>query len=200
MIPGVSQTYEITVSASVRVEVRAGDRQRKRLVLTEIVPQDEQREILRERALARGWEADPSDAQVLVRKQGDVEERLDLRELAVEAQVERQETVVRERTIVVRGDLDREAPEARRKREREQLERQLAPTDGERAEAERILQREIAARLEETEEARDRELNELVREVYAEGLKRKAGQLGQVTEVREGQAGDDYELVIRITE
>lgn len=196
----MSQTYVIKVSASVQEQVSAKDKRTKRLVLTEIVPCDEQRDVVRERLEARGFAEDPGDKDVLTRKKGQVVERVDLKDLTVEATVELEKSLERERTVVVRGDRDMENPDERRSREQRNLEKQLAITDEERAKAEQTLQREIAEVLDDTEEERNRELNDVVREVYAEGLKRKAGRLGTITEMREGQAGDDYELVIKITE
>jgi hypothetical protein len=195
----MSQTYVIKVSASVQEQVTAKDRRRKTLVLTEIVPCDEQREILRERLKARGFEDGPEEG-TLVRKRGRIVEKVDLGDLSVEAGVELEKSLERERTIVVRGDRDMDDPEQRRAREQRNLERQLAITDEEREKAQQTLQREIAQELDDSEEQRNQELNEVVREVYAEGLKRKASRLGTITEMREGQVGEDYELVIKITE
>lgn len=196
----MSQTYVIKVSASVQEQVNAKDKRTKKLVLTEIVPCDEQRDILRQRLAERGFEQEGDDPDKLVRRRGKVVERIDLKELVVEATVELEKTLERERTVVVRGDRDMENPDERRDREQKNLEKQIAITEDERAKAQQTLQREIAQQLDDTEEQRTKELNEVVREVYAEGLKRKAGRLGTITEMREGQVGEDYELVIKITE
>lgn len=196
----MSQTYVIKVSASVQEQVNAKDKRTKKLVLTEIVPCDEQRDIIRERLRERGFEESKDDKDVLVRKKGRVVEKVDLKDMTVEATVELEKTLERERTIVVRGDRDMENPDDRKSREQKNLEKQIAITDEERARAQQTLQREIAKELDATEEERTKELNEVVREVYAEGLKRKAGRLGTITEMREGQVGEDYELVIKISE
>ena len=196
----MSQSYVIKVSASVQEQVRAKDRRVKRLVLTEIVPRDEQKELVRRALEGRGWKAQEGEPDALTRTADGVTETVDLKEMTVESSVELDRTLERERTVVVRGDRDRDDPEARRAREQQTLERQLAITEEERAKAQSALQREIATTLDDTEAARARELNEVVREVYAEGLKRKAARLGSITEVREGRAGEDYELVIKITE
>lgn len=196
----MSQTYVIKVSASVQEHVRAKDKRVKKIVLTEIVSKEEQKELVRGQLVERGFEQEGDDPDVLVRKKGEVTERVDLGEMTVEATVEKGKVLERERTVVVRGDRDLEDQEERRRREQRGLEQQIAITEEERTKAQSGLQREIATTLDETEEERTTELNEVVREVYAEGLKRKARKLGQVTEVREGRAGEDYELVIKITE
>jgi hypothetical protein len=196
----MSQTYVIKVSASVQEQVHAKDKRVKKLTLTEITTPEEQKEILRERLKERGFEQEGDDPDTLVRKKGKIVERVDLEEQTVESTVELEKTLERERTIVVRGDRDNDNPDERRNREQKNLERQIAITDEERERAQQQLQREIAKGLDETEEERNKELNEVVREVYAEGLKRKAGRLGTITEMREGQVGEDYELVIKISE
>jgi len=44
-------------------------------------------------------------------------------------------------------------------------------------------------------------LNEILQEVYAESLKRKAGQMGDILEVSESTSEDgNYELVIRVAQ
>ena len=198
MLRSMSQTYVIKVSASVQEKVHAKDRRVKQLVLTEIVDKEEQRAIVKEQLRERGWEEQPDGRWR--RKRGEVVETLDLGDMTVEAEVELEKTLERSRTIVVRGDRDFEEQERRRQREQSELERSIAITDDEKRRAESVLQREIADKLDESEEERQDELNEVVRGVYAESLKRKARRLGTVTEVREGTAGQDYELVIKITQ
>ena len=197
----MSQSYVIRVSASVQERVSAKDKRTKTLVLTEIVPADEQREILRGKLREGGWEeVEGSDGQRFRRKRGEVLEEIDLEAMEVEASVELERTLERSRTITVRGDRDLEDVEERRQKEKGALERSIAVSAEEREQAQGGLDREIAEALEATEEERNRELNELVREVYAESLKRKAGRLGTIQGVQESRAGEDYELVIRITE
>ena len=120
--------------------------------------------------------------------------------MSVEATVALERTLERDRTITVRGDRDLENVEERRGREKEALERSISITDEERDDAQTTMQREIAEALDATEDERNQELNEVVQEVYSESLKRKARRLGTVTEMQESRQGNDYELVIKITE
>lgn len=197
----MSQSYVIRVSASVQEKVNAKDKRTKTIVLTQIVPPEQQREILREKLMEKGWEEEEgSDGRVLTRMRGDVKETIDLDTMTVEAEVEIDRTLERSRTITVRGDRDLENEGDRRKKEQAALERSIAISDEERQEAETSMQREIARKLEETDAERNSELNDVVRDVYAESLKRKAASLGTITDIQESQAGEDYELVIKITE
>lgn len=197
----MSQSYVIRVSASVQEKVNAKDKRTKTIVLTEIVPPEQQKEILREKLEEKGWEEEEgSEGRVLTRKRGNVKETIDLDSMTVEAEVEIDRTLERSRTITVRGDRDLENEEDRRTNEQAALERSIAISDEERQEAETSMQREIARELEETDAERNSELNDIVRDVYAESLKQKAASLGTITDIQESQAGEDYELVIKITE
>ena len=197
----MSQSYVIRVSASVKETINAKDKRTKTLSLTEIVPCDEQKEIMREVLAERGWEkVEDEEGEVYERRQGDVVERIDLEDMTHEASVELSRTLERDRTITVRGDRDFEDPDERRAKEKEALERSIAISDEERDGAEVGMHRQIAEVLDETEEERTEEINEVVSQVYAESLKRKARRMGSVTEMRESREGGDYELVIKLTE
>ncbi len=195
----MSQSYVIRVSASVQESVNAKDKRTKTIRLTEIVPPEEQREILRERLKERGWE-ESEDGKTMTRQRGNVKETIDLEDMTHEAEVGLERVLERSRTITVRGDRDLENESERRSKEQSALERSIAITEEERSEAETNMQRTIAHELEETEDERSAELNEVVREVYSESLKRKAAGLGTITEIQESQNDQDYELVIKITE
>ena len=195
----MSQSYVIRVSASVKETVNAKDKRTKSLVLTEIVPADEQREILGALLREQGWEED-EESGVFRKTTGAVTETIDLENMTHEASVELERSLERERTITVRGDLDFDNPDERRKKEEAALERSLAIGEDEKSDAKDDMQREIAEALDEGEEERTQALNELVQGVYSESLKRKANKLGTVTSIQESREGGDYELIIQITE
>jgi hypothetical protein len=197
----MSQSYVIRVSASVKEVVNAKDKRTKTLVLTEIVPCDEQKEILREILKERGWElAEGEDAEVWEREQAGVVERINVDDMTHEASVDLERTLERDRTITVRGDRDFENPDDRREKEKSALERSIEISDDERQEAKTGMQRQIAETLDESEQERTEDMNEVVSQVYAESLKRKARRMGNVTEMRESREGGEYELVIKLTE
>ena len=75
----MSQSYVIRVSASVSETVDAADKRTKSLQLTEIVPCDEQAEIIRNELRDRGWEeVEGSEGQVWEKTDGKVRQRIDL--------------------------------------------------------------------------------------------------------------------------
>jgi uncharacterized protein YqfB (UPF0267 family) len=125
----------------------------------------------------------------------------------VTTRLETEEVISKEKTVTARGDALRrsdvsQAKEALRRRVEEQLEKDLRITDQEVAAKEAALQADLAERLAATEEARLRELNRVIKDVYAESLKEKAKTLGTVTHVHEEtrRDGQEYQLTIRIAE
>ena len=195
----MSQMYRVKVSASVKETITDKDKQKKTLKLTEVVAADEQKEILKERLKERGWtEEEGSDGKRWTREKDGVTETIDLDDMTVEAEVEVSKKIEREKTKEVTGDLDFGTQDTIRQRGQQEVEREVEITDAERSSVRDTIVREASQKLADTEEERNREINEVVREVYAESLKRKAGRLGSVTEVREGRDGNDYEMVIKV--
>jgi hypothetical protein len=197
----MSEIYVVKIKTSVCEIKKAKDSTTKKIVLTGIVGPDEQKEILVDILRDRGFEEDEdSDGQVLIRETGPVIQIVDLEDMTVTSTIEKETTIARDRELSVRGDKDYIQPEELRAREQAKLDASVSITDEEREHVERELLREISQEFEDTAEERDRELNEVVRDVYTESLKRKAAKMGSITSVSENESsGEDYELRIRIT-
>lgn len=196
----MSQTYCIRVATSVCVPVgEQRDRVTRRIALPHLrgVDPAEVAEVLAGVLRARAGWRDEGEG-VHVRSRGQVQERLDTRSGELELTTSTSEaTLDVEGQAVVGRSASREAVERACERQRAMLraraERTLAHTD----QAERAARRELAERIEGSEEERTAELLEVVRATTSEVLQRLATRLGKVTAVEE-QTGDDYELVIRI--
>ena len=194
----MSQTFVIKVSASVREQICTKDKTTKKIVLTPIISVEEQTEVLEGELTKKGWKQDSQNKKVWVKQRGNVKETLNLEDMTVEAEIELERTLERTETKTVHGDRDHNNETALRQRAQGELQKEIAITDLERQRAKQKLQEEITNELEETEQERTQGLNEVVQGVYSESLKRKAGRMGTVTEIREGTAGEDYELVIKL--
>lgn len=184
------------VSASAREEVNEQDCVTRPLVLTPIIPAEEQREIMREKLKERGWQEQEDGG--LTRQRGKVAERIDLEAMHVETTVDMTEAIEHHASQAVTARTD-QIDEAH-VQAAQQLAESVQVTEKEKAAARAEMVRQITEAIEETEEARTRELNEVAQEVYSESLKRKARTLGTVTEIQESQDGDDYQLTIKIKE
>lgn len=189
----MSQVYQVRLASSVTHTLSASDEMRHRVELTQILGQDEMREILKKSLEDAGWEEQEDGTY---KKQGPSGEELvwDLDEGVVRATVEEEREVT---TDVASTGYGESKGGAQRDAERS-LERQKSRAEREVKRSEAEIERKITEQLEASEEKRMRELNGVVQRVYSEALKRKAEQLGTVVSVEENQAGDDYELVIKI--
>lgn len=195
----MSRTYQCQLRESVTDTVRASDESVCDLHLTPILDPESMAELLRQALERRGFtEAEDGRLSKTDTIDGNGEVILvDLELMEVVVRASEQKTL---ETEVVAEGLGESDHEARRDAHRELARRrQGARTDHDRAEE--VLQEDLTDALAAGESRRKRDLNEAIQEAYAEALKRKARQLGDVIEVREGtnEAGE-YELVIRVTQ
>ena len=192
----MSQMYQVRLASSVTRTVNAGDSVSYPLRLTGILPEAELLELLRQALLRRGFAVDEGDPERL-EGEGSAGERIvvDLGAKTVTASLEEESELAAEVNVAGRG-YNRQQALAEARRDLAEHRRQAAA----RLEREgKAAERQLTRRLADSDEERRRQLHEMLQEVYAEALKRKAGQLGDVMEVREGTTSDgQYELVIKV--
>ncbi len=193
--PAPDPIERTNVTGRSRENLREADATSNSLVVANIVPPGEVQEILREKLRERGWVDTPGGMK---RTKNGVTETLDLQTMVVHAEADSERVLEREESRSVsapRSQIGSVVADERRR-----LEEATQITEAEKVRARSRMQREINERLAATEEERMRELNEVVLDVYRESLKRKAATLGTVTEITEDTDGDDFEMVIKITE
>ena len=204
----MSYAYRVTVSRTVQETVKGKDSSKNKVELTEILPKEKMREML-ERALEkRGFERQKDGT--LTRTKDGVTETFDPKKMEVTATAEVAGDIKKQKTVQAVGDArsQRDAASQRAHAEAEvggRLEKEIAVTEGERAAKRGELEREAKKRLDETEQARVRDLNDATLDVYQEAVKEKAKTLGTVKEMTEsrnadGKGGSEYELIIKVEE
>lgn len=202
----MSYPYRVTVTASVSEVVSGGDQHVVRIATTRTLPADEMRKLVAKHAEERGWR---EEGGKLVKDGGDGERQvMDLESMQVTTSVQTEETISRSEKVEATGDMDyvrnmsvEEAKEALRQRAQGELDKQIAITDAERERARAGLAAQASRKLEATQAARQRELNEIVRDAEADALKVVAPSLGTVVDtsvVMGGATGEEYELTIQI--
>lgn len=192
----MSQCFRIQLKESVTRLVTSTDTVTYPIQLTDILPEEEMKDLLRAALERHGW----TESEGVYQKVGEAGETitLDLEKMEVSATIEEEREVSTEIEADGQGISNQEA----RRQARQELA-QKAATQGSRLEEHgtNALQRELTEALQESEESRQRALNEVLQEVYAESLKRKAGQLGDILEINESQNEDgNYELTIRVAQ
>ena len=190
----MSQCYRVQLQASISRTVEAEDSVSYPLELTALLPEPEMRDLLASALAQQGWTADGR----IFRRTGPSGEalELDLDTMTLTARLARQSEVVTDVEAVGRAESQTHAEQEARRLLQERGE---AAGQGIAEAGKRTLQREVSAALAAGEDARRAELHGVLQQVYAEALKRKAGQLGNVMEVLEGTDADgNYELSIRV--
>lgn len=190
----MSQCYRVQLQASISRTVEAEDSVSYPLELTALLPEPEMRDLLASALAQQGWTADGR----IFRRTGPSGEalELDLDTMTLTARLARQSEVVTDVEAVGRAESQTHAEQEARRLLQERGE---AAGQGIAEAGKRTLQREVSAALAAGEDARRAELHGVLQQVYAEALKRKAGQLGNVMEVHEGTDADgNYELSIRV--
>jgi hypothetical protein len=192
----MSQCYRVQLKASISRTVEAEDSVSYPLELTALLPAPEMAELLAQALVRDGWTADPGGRVYRRTAAGGEEWSLDLDAMTVTARLQRESEVTAEVEASGAGDSNKQAQQVARR----QLEVRGESVGSQIAEAgTRTLQREVREALAAGEDARRSALHGLLQQVYAEALKRKAGQLGTVLEVQESTGADgNYELTIRV--
>lgn len=191
----MSQVYQVRLSSCITHTLRAFDRMKHRVELTDILDEDTMNDILREVLKAEGW--DEGEDGTFTKKGPNGEDLVwDLEAGEVNATIKVEKEVAADLASTGYGESDAQAKaDAQRA-----IERQKERAKGQFDQSESELSREVTESLSASEQERLRELNRVLQRVYSEALKRRAEELGAVVSVDEQQVGDDYELVIRISE
>lgn len=204
----MSYPYRVSVTRSVAEEVTGGDRHVARLSATNILPSDDMRDLVAEKARARGWK-DSEEGKLEKQNDDGTRQVLDLETMEVETtasvggQISRQETVeaTGDTDFVPKGTTLEQARAALAEKAGKELEASIKISDEEREAKRAELSAAASAKLAVNADARRRELNEIVRDAEASALKAKAKTIGRVVDVAEGTGGAqgaDYELTITI--
>ena len=195
----MSQMYHVELRESVSESFELSDSVKHTLNLTPIIELDEMLDLLEAILEEQGFERVEGATRSFSRENERGEQvtfDLEQREVIVSLN-EREEISVE---VIAKGRYDEDFVD-RREAERRTRAKIDAKSDQTRARLEQHAERRqeaLTRRLSESVDAQRREFNELLRGVYAESVKRKAAQLGEVMEINESTADGQYELVIKI--
>lgn len=200
----MSSPYRIKLKESVTETVRDSDKTTQKINLENIVSEDDMRSLLKENLKKEGFKETSGNKLVKKRETGEVQ-TVDLANLEVTTELEVHKQVKVEREVTVKGrDADRMSRTEKRDFDKKaksdllgKLEKE-AKTEARKQQA--ALAKLIADTLAKSEEERRTELNRAVKETYKDAIKKKAASMGNVTSIEERGGGEDYEMVIRISE
>jgi len=192
----MSQCYQVKLKESISRVIQHSDTVTYPLELTELLPKERMLEILKEVLLQEGWIESEQNKNTLTKK-GTVGEdiTLDLESMIVSATLEEEREVSTEIEVTQDG-YDRKVAQ---QQARDALNQKVGSVgDQIEEQGNRDLKNELIEALESSDADRQRDLNQILQQVYGIALKEKAGQMGEILEVQESQSDDNYELTIRI--
>ena len=177
----MSRAYRITVKEGLNREVKGSDEISTKIEVLEILPPEQMAELLKRELLDRGFEE--NEDGTVTRIDGTVRITVEPCSGEITVKSESAENVVLEANREVTGYDDVGLREgALRDRVREQLKQELerkAERESER------LQTEATKNLEQALDDLQPELGKVINKVTRDALKRKAAQMGTITEIAE---------------
>ena len=188
----MSQSYHCQLQESVSINATFGDQVTHSLNLTEILPAEEMKALLRQQLRDLGF---AEDGDRFTHSDGPTLTEVDLEAMEVTVSRSGEKTLSDTATSVGSG-YTRAAAQTNAK---ESLQSAVSQTRQQlQAQQERIQRAETAA-VAQSDEALKEILHTALQQVYTEALKRKARQLGDVLSIQESTSEDgEYELVIQI--
>ena len=195
----MSQIYHVELKSSVSERFDLSDCVTHKLNLTPIIDLSEMLDLLELELIERGFERVEGETRSFKRENERGEQvTFDLDQHEVRVSLSEREELSVEVTAREHYDLDFVSRREGERRTQAKLDEQRDSVRSQLDEMAERRQRARTERLSESVEAQRRELNEVLRGVYAESVKRKARQLGDVMEVNESMVDGQYELVIKI--
>lgn len=195
----MSQIYHVALKSTVCESFTLSDTVTHKLNLTLILDEVEMKEILRSVLLRRGFEVS-DEAETLLIKENERGEEVSFDLERNEVRVTSRQVQELSTEVVAQGTFDLDFVD--RKKAQRDVEDQLADRRegayqklrNQAAMKQNALTAQLAGQVEEQQ----RDLNQLLKEVYAESVKRKAQRLGEVMEISEATVDGQYELVIKV--
>ncbi len=191
----MSQIYHVEVKSSVKEHFSLSDRLVRPIALTPILSETEMREIMVAILQQRGfketapnqWTAQGTQGETIV---------YDLDKMEMQASLEQEKAL--QTDVQVKGSAYDSKKKAKENAQEALILAEMQARENLKKEADAVQQK-LTQKLLDTEQERLQTAHQILQEVYAESLKRKARQLGDVMDIRESTSQGQYELVIRVS-
>lgn len=191
----MSQVYHVEVKSSVKERFSLSDRLVRPIALTPILSESEMRDIMATILQQRGFQETAPNQWTAQGNQGETI-IYDLEKMEMQATLEQEKIL--QTDVQAKGSAYDKKSNAKENARQALLLEEAKARDNLKREAETI-QRQLTQNLLDTEQERLHSAHQILQEVYAESLKRKARQLGEVMDIRESTSQGQYELVIRVS-
>lgn len=190
----MSRAYRIRVQESLRRVITAEDHVSTQLELLELLPADQMADLLAAELERGGFEKKGDN---LARQNKDVIIEIDPKNanVTVRAQSSTEVEVKGERAAI----LDREAGRGQNKKTEEATRAELRKDLTKKVDDKKAaLEAEVTKKLQGSLADLRRELDQVINRVTAEALKKKAAQMGRITELSEDKANGSLTIVLEV--
>ena len=195
----MSQIYHIELKSSVSERLDLSDEVVHKLNLTPILDQESMLNILKSILISDGYEEVKSNPQQLTKLNERQEQvTFDLEKLEVKVALSESKTLSASVSVRESYDTDFDTNTNAQARAQKKLEKEKDIAKAKLKSELGLKQKEMTQKLNENLALQQREFNQLRQQVYAESIKQKAGQMGEVMEVNESTVDGQYELVIKV--
>lgn len=195
----MSQIYHVELKSSVSERLDLSDEVIHKINLTPILDQESMLAILKSVLISDGFQESKTNPQQLTKLNERQEQvTFDLEKLEIKVALSESKTLSASVSVRESYDTDFDTNSKARSRAQQNLakEEELAKS---RLKTELSLkQKKLTQKLNDNIALQQREFNQLMQQVYAESIKQKAGQMGEVMEVNESTIDGQYELVIKV--
>jgi hypothetical protein len=188
----MSQVYQVRLEGNVTRSIHVNDCMTHRVELTDILTTEEMKTTLKQELLKSGWKQEGDTTFVKVEDGENLVWDLESGEVKAKIGKEKQVSI----------DVDVVGSSGSKRNAHENAERALAHKKEEaQGTIDEMQQKElekVANQLQSNEKERVKKINGVLSRVYTQAIKQKAGQLGSITSVEEGQSGDIQQVLIRV--
>lgn len=191
----MSRCYRVSLAESITKTISASDEVTHQVELLKgILSKEDMDNILKDVLKEEGWVESEEGTFTLESEEG---EHLvwDLEESKVTASIEEDKEVQKDIVVTGGGENNSQA----KKDAQKNLEREKTRMDIETEEVQQRLRKKITEKLSQNEESRKKKLNRVIRKTYEKALEKKAGLMGTVQSIDQGQNGDEHTIIIRVT-
>jgi hypothetical protein len=190
----MSRAYRIRVQESLRRVIMAEDHVSTQLELLELLPAEQMSDLLAAELERAGFK---KDGKKLTRTNKDVVIEIDPANANVTVRVQSSSE------IEVKGEraavLDREAHREQNKKAEDTTRAELRKDLDKKVEDKKVaLETEVTQKLQGSLADVRRELDQVINRVTAEALKKKAAQMGRITELSEDKASGSLTIVLEV--
>lgn len=195
----MSQIYHIELKSSVSERLDLSDEVTHKLNLTPILDQESMLTILKSVLVANGFQESKTNPQQLTKLNGRQEQvTFDLEKLEVKVALSESKTLNASVSVRESYDTDFDTNSDARARAQQNLKKEEDLAKSKLKSELGLKQKELTQKLNDNLALQQREFNQIMQQVYAESIKQKAGQMGEVMEINESTVDGQYELVIKV--